>query len=819
MSTNAQIIPDNTLGSESSIIAPNTNEINNQIYGGAIRGSTLFHSFQEFNVGKGKGVYFINPTGIENILSRVTGENPSSILGTLGVQGGNANLFMINPRGIIFGPDANLNINGSFLGTTANSIILSNGTQFQARDPQSVPLLSIQVPIGLSFDGNPAPITVQGTGHNLSLFFPLAGSPILGSGESLNGLRTDPGKTIALVGGDINFDGGVLTASSGQINIGSINTGIVSVNSNTFGIFLNYDSIASFQNIELNKQALLDASGFINGNIHLQAKNIALTNGAFILTSNFGSNDAGTVTLNATENITINRNLLTLGNFIPGFLGAGIVTQNFSTGKGADINISARELNIQTAFGIVTETYDQGQGGNINLDISGKHIQNLEKLEPQVSVDRGLIATFVSGSANGKAGNLTLSTSNVYIKNGGTIASETFGLGNGGDVNIQASGKIKVSGAVQFTSNSFLPSFLGALATSEGNAGNVKINTENLVIEDGGRIDSVTLASGSAGRVTITANDSIDVIGRVPGSLNPTLISSSANRLDPAFTPFYGLSSTLDGNSSSVEIFTNQLNISDGARISVRNDGSGEAGDIKITANSINLKNQGAIVADTGVKDGGNIFLKADNLQLRQNSEINATAGGNSTGGNISIDTHLLVALENSKITANAFEGNGGNIQVSTQGLFISPDSKITASSNLGIDGVVNIQTLEFDERNNLTPLENTFVGSEQVIANTCLTRRNKQAGSFVVTGTGGLPDKPESTTNSYDSLTTSDNSKVEVSLAPPVVNTISTKTWQPGDRIVDSNTLVKTADGQILLVAQQPNVQNVKSLVCTLEN
>lgn len=402
-SVGAQVIPDNTLGLESSVVKPDINInglLSDQIDGGAIRGSTLLHSFQEFNVGERRGVYFTNPTGIENILNRVTGANPSNILGRLGVIGGNANLFLINPNGIIFGSNASLDINGSFLGSTANSIELSSGLQFNAKNPQPVPLLTINVPRGLDFGSNPAPITVEGTGHNLFLFIPRAGSPILGSGESLNGLRTDPGKTIALVGGDINFDGGVLTATSGRIEIGSINSGAVDVNSTASGIFLNYDRATDFQDIKLDKQALLDASGFANGNISLRAKNIDLINGSFLLVSNFGNIDSGKVTVNATDSLTINRNLSTLGNFRPGVLGAGIGVQNFSTGKGADINISARELNIQTAFGIVTETFGPGLGGNINLTIHGDSPQNLDEPTSKTSVNSGIIATFVSGNAS-----------------------------------------------------------------------------------------------------------------------------------------------------------------------------------------------------------------------------------------------------------------------------------------------------------------------------------------------------------------------------------------------------------------------------------
>ena len=110
--TLAQVIPDNTLGTESSIIT-NIEQFRERIDGGAVRGSNLFHSFLEFNVRQGRSVYFANPMGIDNILSRVTGGNPSNIFGRLGVLG-DANLFLLNPNGVIFGKNASLDIQGSF---------------------------------------------------------------------------------------------------------------------------------------------------------------------------------------------------------------------------------------------------------------------------------------------------------------------------------------------------------------------------------------------------------------------------------------------------------------------------------------------------------------------------------------------------------------------------------------------------------------------------------------------------------------------------------------------------------------------------------
>jgi filamentous hemagglutinin family protein len=125
---NAQITPDNTLGNDSSKITPNVsikNGIGDRIDGGVTRESNLFHSFSEFNINDGQRVYFANPSGVLNILTRVTGKDASGIFGTLGVDG-NANLFLMNPNGILFGKNASLDIQGSFVGTTANGLKFGN---------------------------------------------------------------------------------------------------------------------------------------------------------------------------------------------------------------------------------------------------------------------------------------------------------------------------------------------------------------------------------------------------------------------------------------------------------------------------------------------------------------------------------------------------------------------------------------------------------------------------------------------------------------------------------------------------------------------
>ena len=214
----AQVIPDDTLESESSFV----NAIDEQsdslgdrsasrIDGGATRGANLFHSFQEFNVGEGRGVYFTNPEAISKIFTRVTGNNVSNILGTLGVDGA-ADLFLINPNGIVFDRDASLDVQGSFYGSTADSILFPKGREFSVTDTQAQPILIISAPIGLGFRDSPGDIVNR------------AGFTEVENGDPIEetGLEVNRGEAITLVGGNVNLENGRLTAPGGRIELGGL---------------------------------------------------------------------------------------------------------------------------------------------------------------------------------------------------------------------------------------------------------------------------------------------------------------------------------------------------------------------------------------------------------------------------------------------------------------------------------------------------------------------------------------------------------------------------------------------------------------------
>ncbi|KAB8331907.1 S-layer family protein [Scytonema tolypothrichoides VB-61278] len=704
-----------------------------EITGGTQAGSNLFHSFKEFSIPTGSEAFFKNTTNVNNInfiINRVTGGSISNIDGLIRENYG-ANLILINPSGISFGPNAQLNIGGSFLGSTASSIKFADGAEFSATNPQVRPLLTISVPVGLQFGQNPGTIRVQGTGQSFTVADPVF-SPVRRNTSA--GLRVQPNQTLALVGGDISIDGGTLTAEGGRIALGSFAQGQVSLNPTAGGWTLGYEGGVVFKDIEMRSRALVDASGASGGSIQVQAQNLSLRDGSLILIQNQGNQPAGAIQVNATESVKLS------GTNADGNIRSSLTNETVEAGRGGDINISTKRLVIEGGAIVFAKTFGSGTGGNINVNTSESlQVNGVSAVNPNVSSS---VATATFGS--GDSGNNTVTTGRLTATGGGTIASSSFGSGQGGNLNVNATDSIEIVGVEpQF----FIPSGLLATTNIAGDAGDLTVSTLRLTVRDGGRVDASTFGSGSAGNVIINAPEFVEVQGTVPGAINPSLIGSSGILPDQTLQQAFRLPAVPSGAAQNVTINTGQLRVTNGGQVTVRNQGSGNAGNARINARSILLDNGGSITAATQSGEGGNIILQTGSLQMRHGSQISAQAGGTGNGGNISITgsspADFVLLLENSNITANAFEGRGGNIQINTQGLFVCPDCKISASSQLGLDGTVQFIIPDFAPNQEAIDVPQEIVQPEQVVAQVCTANREQNRSEFTITGRGGLPPRP----------------------------------------------------------------------------
>ncbi len=716
----AQISPDQTLP-HNSIVVPNGQDLT--ITGGSRVGGNLFHSLASFSVPTGSTAFFNNALDIQNIITRVTGNSSSNIDGTLKANG-TANLFFLNPNGINFGTHAALNIGGSFLGSTANRISFADGTGFSASNPQTAPLLTMSVPVGLQIGQNVGAINVTGLGSAITID---SSSPVqqLIRGNNPSSLQVSQGQSLALIGGAINLQGGVLVALGGRIELGSVGAGNVSFNSTATGWIFNYQDAQNLTDINLSQKSLLDASSSQGGGlIAVQGRNIMINNGSVILIENDGIKPTGNIAINGSESVQIS------GFSADGILPTTIYTPALTTGNSGNIQISTKSLLIENGAQIATIDFATGQSGDVNINASKSVVLNTYP-SAIISTTYGLAP----------AGNLTLSTSQLNILNGAFIFNGTLSSGAGGKFTISAD-SINIIGTGTGRSTKIASSFDGS-AYSIGNGGSLTINTSTLNIADGGEIASATYANGNAGNVTINALKSVEVSGLAVETLNPSQITASAQMPTQAIQQLLGLPPVPSGKTGNITINTPKLNVLNGGLINVTNQGLGNAGTLNINAGSIFLNNAGGITATTANGEGGNIILQGQNIQLKHNSTITATAGGNGNGGNLHIDTNTLALLENSNLIANAVKGQGGNINIITQGLFRSPDSDITASSQFGVSGTIDINNPTVNPTSGLVILPDTVQDPTHQVVVGCAAN---QGNSLTVTGLGGLPEDATAT-------------------------------------------------------------------------
>ncbi|MEG4631224.1 filamentous hemagglutinin N-terminal domain-containing protein [Microcoleus sp. AR_TQ3_B6] len=746
----AQIIPDNTLGAENSRTVPDT--INNlpsdRIEGGATRGSSLFHSLREFNIGEGRGAYFDNPSGITNIFTRVTGGNQSNILGTLGVLG-NANLFLINPKGIVFGPNARLDVRGSFLATTADSIVFDSGMEFSSANPQGVPLLTVNIPVGLSFREQPGAIV-----NASSVTEEIEGTtlPV--------GLAVPPGQTLAMVGGDVIFDNGFASAFSGNIQLGSVaSPGFVSFNITPIGLGLDYTNVANFGNIELSGLSAVTASGPGGGAIALRGGNVTLRDGsslvsdtlgsidgyginieaarfslldrAFVASGTIGSGAGGPISIRTAENIELKG--IGFEDFRQRVLDPGaaqqpenivdrqssITTGTVGAGRAGDITLDTKRLTIQDGAAIFNPTLGTGDGGNVTIRAS-------ESVEINGS---GLLTpTFNSGNA----GSIAIETGQLSVSAGALVSPSTFGAGNSGNLIVTASDSVIVA---RERSDSPLGTGLSTNSIGgTGRAGNIEINTRSLRVEAGATISSssgltvtqnLIPTGGPGGNITINATESVEVLGGGAGSVIPSGSLIDAGTVGSGKGGDVTLNARRlilrDGGS----ILASTLGTGAGGNVTITADesveiagtstggfpstigtasvglstiflglppASGAAGNLSIAAGRLTIRDGARLgVQSDGTGAAGSIHVVADSIALKTKGIIDAT-NILGIGGNINLRARDIQLLNNSRITTDSGGADGGNITLNSEILVGRNNSDITANAKSAAGGRVNVK-------------------------------------------------------------------------------------------------------------------------------
>ncbi|MEM9485197.1 MAG: filamentous hemagglutinin N-terminal domain-containing protein [Cyanobacteria bacterium P01_F01_bin.116] len=717
-----QVTPDNTLAIEASRVTLQTDQY--LIEGGAQRGDNLFHSFQDFNVGTAEAVYFANPAGIDTILSRVTGPNPSNILGVLGVEGA-ADLFLLNPQGIIFGPEAQLDMAGSFIATTANSLQLEE-YEFSATATPPLPVLTVQVSPGIQYGSSQpeAVISNQGrlvVGEQQQLI--LRGGTLQNTGELFA-----PGGLVELSGDVIDTGGTIITTNttgdSGDITLSAL--GDVTV-----GLLDSRSTLGNGGSIAVNSQtgSIVTTNNFLSDG-NLQAGDITITaaediaiNGKLLTDSSLTSPEiadfsgvAGDITVIAGGNLDLQApgEVSRVGDISAAGLISGTITltsggrlssDNFriinrlaGDGIGGDIRISALSMALnETSIGTLTRDESLFFLGVGQDAIAGDVIITVTN---DIVLENSLILTNADFTT-ARAGDISLTAQRLEIRRipgfNFFFAPESYGigsisnfnsLGDGGDINIVVTDSVEligpVPGPVQPDLDPSVTEFLGfvtqgatiiAGSVGFGDAGTLNLQTDRLTLRDGGGL--LTTAVFANGGDIDLAVDELNVQGASTILSSTDLAGQDAGNIDiqaGAVTIADGATilttSRSSGNAGELSLTAEQLIIESGAVLAsnTRNTGNGNQLTVEVSdqliisgTNPVGGTPSSISANSLGTGDAGDIAIMAGGFRIVDRATVTVSGEGQGNAGNIDIDTSSLL-LGQSAITATSASGEGGNI-------------------------------------------------------------------------------------------------------------------------------------------------------------
>jgi filamentous hemagglutinin family protein len=630
-------------------------------------GSNLFHSFGKFSIETGKSGTFTGPGTINNVIGRVTGGEMSNIDGVLRSTIDSANLFLLNPAGVLFGPNASLDIKGSFHVSTADYIRLGEDGIVHA-DISKESLLTIAPPSAFGFlSGNPASITIE---------------------ESK--LIVPEDTILSVVGGDVQVEGATLEAPSGQINLASVaSMGEVPVNLSD----LKMDTVNSLGEVMVS-DALIQASGNGGGTVVIRggqliiddsyvfadtegnmdgaptgidvqvAEDVVLTNETYVTTDVLGAGDAG--------NIQVTANSVEVSNSTT--LGSRAISG--SSGNAGRMTITATEVTASDSY-ISTYTSGQGNAGAIEMEVDRLKLTDSAQIytnafssssgqagpitvtaREAITIDGYYSGLYTDTSSVGNAGAINLNTDRLTLTDGARIRSAAYRVsstGDAGPITIKATEEVAASG-----------SYISAYTSGHGDAGAINLDTGRLTLTDGARIrsDAYRGSTGQAGPITVTAREAINIDGIYSG-LNA---ATSSVR-----------------NGGAINLETKRLTLTDRAEIiSAAYRGSkGHAGPITITATEEVAAGGSYISAYTfGQGDAGAINLDVDRLKLTGGAQIYTNAFSSSSGqaGAISVTAREAINIEGSSsglYTSTYSVGNAGAINLDTRKLTLTDSARI----------------------------------------------------------------------------------------------------------------------------------------------
>jgi filamentous hemagglutinin family protein len=637
--TNRAPVADRTLGTQ---VSGNGN--NFSITGGVTKGQTLFHSFTDFSVPTNGQANFTNPVGNRDIITRVTGNLFSDINGTVNTNG--ANFFLINPNGIVLGTNARLNVGKAFVGSTANSIDLVDGSgraiTFGTNANGDAPLLSV------------AP----------NVLFDVSRLNLGGGNGAISNFGTlqtpNNSQYIGLIGGNVSLNGGKINAPGGRVELGGLSApGTVGLGIEGNTTRAQFPANVARGDVSLTNQARVNVADAGGGDIAITAKNLEISSASVVrggIETRLGTPEAvaGDIKIDATGELVIAGLETAIANNV----------RLNSQGNGGNITINTGSFSLRDGANLQASTFGRGNAGNVTVTVK----------DTVALSDANIFSTVQAGGA-GKGGTITIGAGTLSLQDGaqlltttsGASATQPAGKGDAGNVNLKVSGAVDIAGTKDGVSGIFSYVETGA----EGNGGNITIDAGSFSLRDGAGFQSSILGTGNAGNVTVTVKDAVSLAGS-------SYILSTV-----------GLGGV--GNGGNITINAGALSLSDGTQLVASTFGTGNAGNIGIKAKGditlagtvptvndlLTNANQSAISTSSfGVGDAGQISIDNPSGKLSLSfSNIQTTIGepnnNNAIGisGGISINARELELKNNSRIISDLFGlGRAGNIEIKTTG-------------------------------------------------------------------------------------------------------------------------------------------------------
>jgi len=661
LATRAEVVLDGSLGPGGALAGPDYS-ITADL--GRRAGANLFHSFSVLDIGAGESATFSGPADVLRIVSRVTGGAPSSIDGTLRSSIAGADFFLINPAGVMFGPQATVDVGGAFHVATAQQIQFSDGAVFSAVSPDANSL-SVAAPEAFGFLGQQGAIRIDGS----RLVFA-------------------PGRSVGLAAAQIAISGATLSSEGGSLQIvARTSAGEVPIAAVAAELPPAGGSI-----LVADSQLTVDGSASrASGSMRLEAGAITVDNSS-LTARHFANGPGGAVALWASDAVTLDR--------------SGISLDNAGGGEGGDLSVMAggRLLITGAGSGLSTTTLGPGSGGNVTVRAG-----RVELARNGAILSNTLLTTAAGG---GRGGDVLVEADQVQLTDGGRIEVNTEGTGQAGNLSVTAHESLLLSG-VGIGGGGLFAQTRGALLEDAqgnrleaGNAGQLTVSSPDIVVENDAVITASTLGEGDGGRVVI---DTGRMVLRNGGSVTARAIGAegapSGDGGDVVVTATESIrvagvgarrrsgiraDTEAAGLGGGIRLVTPRLIVEDRGEIEARTRGSGAGGSITIEAGAVDVKAGGLIsVAATAEGAGGNLMVTAtDQLTVAgANSRLLATAEGTGAGGTIRLLTPRLTVREQGVVTAETSgAGTGGSISIEAAAVELNSGGVISVAT--AADGV-----------------------------------------------------------------------------------------------------------------------------------